>query len=122
MDTTQTVTFTDLASMLTRTTERQVERLRKSYTTSPAAYAAQWSMRDLVTAETELALYTAAEAVRGEQKFVMAVARMLSDSQRSTDAFDRARGETEKDAALRALKNLRGTLSDEAKLALVDAL
>ena len=87
-----------------------------------ATYAADWNVAPLVEAETEYVLYLQAAGEQGELRFAHAVARLLTDSSRSTDAFTRATAEAKRTGALRALRALRGEMSAEAQLELVDQL
>jgi septal ring factor EnvC (AmiA/AmiB activator) len=123
MATTQTeTTFADVAEMQHRLTSDTVTKQRERAAGQSATYAAQWSTRSDVEAETENGLYGLATLENGEARFVDALARLVSNSERSTDAFDQARVEAQRTAALKVLRVMRGYPSTESKLALVDAL
>lgn len=120
----ETRTFTEVATYFLQAAERAVDRGRDNMSTRPGmAEAAKWDLREVVTNETEVVLYFAAANLdRGEARYVDAVARLLTNGTRETDAFARAAAETQAEAALRTLRNLRSVMSDESKLALVETL
>jgi len=115
--------FTETAAYHAQMAHRTVAEGHQALVERTAADAATWVMRDLVVAETERELYAAAANTdRGEARFVQRAARYLADGARSTDAFDRAAADTQREGALRALRNLRGEMTPEALLDLVNSL
>lgn len=123
MATTQTtapLTFSQLAAALLDQADRSLARSRDEALRNGVLYGAEWGLRNVATTEAERELY--ATAVKGEQAFVRGVASGLRANRNCTDAWSRAAADAKVEGAARALLNLRSSLTDAAKVALVDEL
>lgn len=118
-------TFTELLEFAlrseTRTLETRQDEIAKAVVLGDFTHIARWKLSAAVKSQFNVWALSMGIA-HGEGAFVAALAEGLNETDRASDAFDRANSEARREAARFLLSSWRSNLSPESLVELVDRL